>query len=98
MKKKKLKNLSVTAFIISILPLATFIPVLFDITLTEQVRSIWAGVNIFSILIGLILSIICTKNRESRSAINIVSTFISSFWVFLMGGIVILAQFTGFVQ
>ena len=98
MENKKLQKLSVTALIISVLPLATFVPILFNITLTDGVRSVWAGVNILSVFVGLILSIICVKSRESRSVVNIVSTIISSFWVLLMGGIVVLALFLNFLQ
>lgn len=65
---------------------------------TATVRSAWAGVNIFCIFVGLIISVICVKNRDSRNVINIISTTISSFWVLLMGGIVVLALFIGFVQ
>ena len=98
MENKKLQKLSVAALIISILPLMTFIPVLFNITLTDGVRSVWAGVNILSVFVGLILSVICVKSRDSRNVVNIVSTIISSFWVLLMGGIVVLALFISFVQ
>ena len=65
---------------------------------TATVRSAWAGVNIFCIFVGLIISVICVKNRDSRNVINIISTTISSFWVLLMGGIIVLALFIGFVQ
>ena len=98
MENKKLQKLSAAALIISILPLMTFIPVLLHITLTDGVRSIWAGANILSVFAGLILSIICVKSRDSRSVINIVSTIISSFWVLLMGGIIALALFISIVQ
>ncbi len=98
MENKKLQKLSVAALIISILPLMTFIPVLLHITLTDGVRSIWAGANILSVFAGLILSIICVKNRESRNVVNIISTIISSFWGLLMGGMVVLALFISFVQ
>lgn len=97
-ENKKFQKLSIAALVISIIPLATFIPVLLHITLTDAIRSVWAGINIFSVLAGLIVSIICIKNRESRSAINIVSTIISSFWLFLMVGIVVLALFINFMQ
>ena len=53
--------------------------------------------NIFCIFVGLIISVICVKNRDSRNVINIISTTISSFWVLLMGGIVVLVLFIGFV-
>lgn len=98
MENKKYQKLSVAALIISILPLMTFIPVLLNITLTNGVRSIWVGTNIFSVFAGLMISIICVKNRESRNAVNIISTIISSFWVLLMCGMVALALFISFVQ
>ena len=98
MENKKLQKLSVAALVISILPLMTFIPVLFNITLTDGVRSVWAGGNILSVFVGLILSVICVKSRDSRNVVNIVSTIISSFWVLLMGGMVVLALFISFVQ
>lgn len=98
MENKRLQKLSVATLIISVLPLATFIPILFHITLTDGVRSIWAGVNIFSVFVGLILSIICVKSRDSRNMVNIISTIISSLWVLLMGGIIALALFINFVQ
>lgn len=98
MENKRLQKLSIAALIISVLPLATFIPVLLNMTLTDGVRSMWAGVNILSVFVGLILSIVCVKNRDSRSVINIVSTIISSFWVLLMGGIIALALFISIVQ
>ena len=98
MEKKKFQKLSIAALIISIFQLMTFIPVLFHITLTDGVRSVWAGINIVSVFTGLILSITCIKNSDSRSAINIISTIISSFWVLLMGGIIALALFISIVQ
>ena len=93
MNQKKFQKLSVVALIISLLP-----SVFLHITLTDGVRSAWAGVNIFCIFVGFIISVICVKNRDSRNVINIISTTISSFWVLLMGGIVVLALFIGFVQ
>ena len=98
MENKKLQKLSVAALIISVLPLATFIPVLFQITLTDGVRSVWAGLNILSVFTGVILSIICVKSRNSRSMVNIASTIISSFLVLLMGGIIALALFVSYMD
>lgn len=98
MENKRLQKLSMAALVISVLPLATFVPILFNMTLTDGVRSVWAGVNILSVFVGLILSIICVKSRDSRNVVNIISTIISSFWVLLMGGIVVLALFISFVQ
>ena len=48
--------------------------------------------------LGLILSVVCVRSRESRSIINIVSTAISAFGLLLMVGIVALAMFLTFVQ
>ena len=98
MENKKLQKTSIVALIISVLPLATFLPILLHITLTDNVRSVWAGVNILSVFAGLVLSIVCVKSRESRNAVNIISTIISSFWVLLMGGIIALALFINFLQ
>ena len=98
MDNKRLQKISVAALIISILPLAAFVPTLFNMVLTDIVRSIWAGVNIFSVFGGLVLSIICVKNRDSRSMINIISTIVSSSWIVLMCGIVILSLFINFMQ
>lgn len=98
MENKKLQKVSLTGLAVSFLPLATLIPVLLKITLPEGVHSIWAGANIAFVLAGLCLSIVCVRNRESRSAVNIASTIISIFWVLLMVGIVVLALFMNFLQ
>lgn len=98
MENRKLQKASLAALIFSVLPLATFIPVLLKITLPDGVRSIWAGANIVFVLVGLCLSIACARNRENRSIVNIASTIICIFWVLLMAGIVVLALFLNFVQ
>lgn len=98
MENKKLQKLSIIALIVSILPLATFVPTLFYMALSDGVRSILAGVNIFAAILGLVLSVICVKNRDSRSVINIISTVISGFWIVVMCGIVILSLFINFMQ
>ncbi len=98
METKKYQKLSVAALSISLLPLATFIPVLMKITLSDTVCSIWAGGNIVCVVLSLLLSVICVKSNESRSAINIASTVISSVWAVMMAGIVALALFINFVQ
>lgn len=98
MENKKLQKLTVAALVVSALPLATFIPTLLKITLSEGVRSIWAGANIVFVLVALCLSVICARSSESRSAVNIISTAISVFWVLIMAGIVIMALFLNFLQ
>ena len=91
MNRKTLKTLSTTAFAASLLPAAALIPVLLKITLTDGVRTVWAGANIVFILLGLLLSILCVRSKESRRAINMISLVISFLWLLLIGGIVGLA-------
>ena len=98
MENKKMRNLSMAALVISILPLATLVPTFLKITLSDGVRSIWAGANIVFVLAGVILSIICVRNRESRSAVNIISTVISVLWILMMVGIIVIALFISFMQ
>ena len=114
MEKKKLQSISIAALIVSILPLATLIPSFLHLSLSDGIRTVWAGANIVFVLLGirtvwaganivfvllgLILSVVCVRNRESRSVINIVSTAVSAFWLLLMVGIVALALFLSFVQ
>ena len=98
MEKKKLQSISIAALIVSILPLSTLIPSFLHLSLADGIRTVWAGANIVFVLLGLILSVVCVRNRESRSVINIVSTAISVFWLLLMVGIVALALFLSFVQ
>lgn len=98
MENKKLKILSMAALIVSVLPVATLIPVFMKITLSDGVRFIWANANIVFVLVGLLLSAICVRNKESRSTVNIISTAISALWLLMMIGIVALALFINFVQ
>ena len=98
MEKKKLQSVSIAALIVSILPLATLVPSFLHLSLSDGSRTVWAGANIVFVLLGLILSVVCVRNSESRSVINIVSTAISVFWLLLMVGIVTLALFLTFVQ
>ncbi len=95
---KNKKTLSKITLVISVLPLATLIPVFLKASLPEGVNTAWAGINIACVMIGLILSIICVRNNESRSFVNIASTVISVFWCLLMAGIVALGLFLTFMQ
>ena len=54
MENKKLKTLSMVALIVSILPLATLVPAFLKITLSDGVRTAWAGTNIAFVLLGLL--------------------------------------------
>lgn len=98
MENKKLKTLSLVSLIICIIPAATLIPVFLKITLPEGVSTVWAGVNIASAVVGLILSIVCVRNEESRSPVNIASTIVSAFWCLLVIGMLALALFLTFLQ
>lgn len=98
MENKKYKGLSLTALVFSVLPLATFIPVLLNVSLSDSVRTIWAGANIVSVMLGLIISVICVNNNESRSIVNILSVIVSAFWALLMLGMLALALVLNILQ
>ncbi len=95
---KKLQKLSLAALIVSLLPLATLVPVFLKITLPDGVRMVWAICNIVLALAGLLLSVICVKSEESRSIANILSTLVSVALVLMMLGIVALALVLNFLQ
>jgi len=95
---KKFQKLSLAALIVSLLPLAALVPVFLKITLPDGVRMVWAVCNIVLALAGLLLSVICVKSEESRSAVNIMSTVISVALVLMMLGIVTLALVLNFLQ
>ena len=95
---KKLQKLSLAALIVSLLPLATLVPVFLKITLPDGVRTVWAVCNIVLVLAGLSLSVIYVKSEESRSGVNIMSSVISVALVLMMLGIVALALVLNFLQ
>ena len=95
---KKLQKLSLAALIVSLLPLATLVPVFLKITLPDGVRTVWAICNIILATAGLLLSVICVKSEESRSAVNIMSSVISVALVLMMLGIVAHALVLNFLQ
>lgn len=98
MENKKLKSLSIMALIASFLPVATLVPAFLKITLSDGVRTVLTGLNIVFVLLGLLLSVICVRNKESRSIVNIISTVISVLWILMMVGIVGLALFVNSVR
>lgn len=93
---KMLQKLSLAALIVSLLPLATLVPVFLKITLPDGVRMVWAICNIVFALAGLLFSVICVKSEESRSAVNIMSTVISVALVLMMLGIIALRIFVAY--
>ena len=66
MEKKKFQSVSIAALIVSILPLVALAPSLLHLSLSDGVRTAWAGANIVFVLLGLILSVVCVRSRESR--------------------------------
>lgn len=95
---KKFEKLSLAALIVSLLPLATLVPVFLKITLPDGVRMAWAICNIVFALVGLLLSVICVKSEKSRSVVNVMSTVISVALVLMMLGIAALALVLNFLQ
>ncbi|MDE6456167.1 MAG: hypothetical protein K2L38_09750 [Dysosmobacter sp.] len=93
-----MQKLSLTALIVSLLPLATLVPVFLKITLPDGVRTVWAVCNIALALAGLLFSVICVKSEESWSIVNIMSTIISVVLVLMMLGIVALALVLNFLR
>ena len=55
---KKLQKLSLAALIVSLLPLATLVPVFLKITLPDGVRMVWAVCNIVLALVLMMLGIV----------------------------------------
>ena len=95
---KKLQKTSMVALAAGVFPLLTFIPVLLKITLPAGAGSIWAGANLMAVLTGLCLSIVCVKNKKSRSGINITSLLLNVGWVLMMAGIIMVALLINFLQ
>lgn len=63
MEKKKFQSVSIAALIVSIIPLAALAPSLLHLSLSDGVRTAWAGANIVFVLLGLILSVVCVRSR-----------------------------------
>ena len=95
---KKFQKLSLAALIISLLPLTALVPMFLKITLPDGVHMVWAICNIVLALAGFLLSVICVKSEESRSAVNIMSTVIGMALVLMMLGIVALALILNVLQ
>ena len=98
MEKKKYQSISIAALVMSILPLAALVPSFLHLSLSDGVRTAWAGANIVFVVLGLIIWVVCVRCWESRCIIHIVSTAIFVFWLLLMVGIVALALVLTFVQ
>ena len=66
MEKKKYQSISIAALVMSILPLAALAPSFLHLSLSDGVRTAWAGANIVFVLLGLILSVVCVRSKESH--------------------------------
>ena len=95
---KKLQKLSLAALIVSLLPLATFVPVFLKITLPDGVRMVWAICNIVLALAGLLLSVICVKIEECPRAVNTMSTVCSGALVLMILGLLALRIFVAYLE
>lgn len=96
--KTRLQKTSIAALVLSLLPLATFIPILAKLTLPAAVQTIWAAINIVCVVAAFILSVVCVKDKETRSAINVVSMIISVILclnIAEIGAVALLANFLG---
>lgn len=96
MEKKTHPSIRIAALVLSVLPLAALLPSLLRLSLPDGVRTAWAIANAVFVLLGLLLSALCVRRREGRSAICIVSTAMSAFWALLMAAIAALALFRTF--
>lgn len=94
MQKKERKGLSVAALVLNALPLATLIPSICNIALSDRIRFVWASVNMICVVSGLLLSIICVCKSSSRSTISIISAVLSVLWLLMIAGILAVALFT----
>ena len=54
--------------------------------------------SLTALIVSLLLSVICVKSEESRSAVNITSTIVSVLLVLMMLGIVALALVMNFLR
>ena len=79
MEKKKLQSVSIAALIVSILPLAALAPSLLHLSLSDGVRTAWAGANIVFVLLGLILSVVCVRAGKA-AALSILYQLQSAFF------------------
>ena len=52
MEKKKLQSISIAALFVSILPLAALVPSFLHLSLSDGIRTVWAGANIVFVLLG----------------------------------------------
>ncbi|WP_289183262.1 hypothetical protein [uncultured Dubosiella sp.] len=82
---------SLAVLLVSLLPLATLIPVALKIRLPENVRMIWSICNIVLILTGLLLSGIAMKQKKSRDPILILALLTSIVLLLMVLGIVALS-------
>ena len=66
MERKKLQSVSIAALIVSILPLAALAPSFLHLSLSDRVRTAWAGANIVFVLLGLIGGMCAEQGKPQR--------------------------------
>ena len=71
---------------------------MFNISLISGAQTAIAGANIICTLMGFVLSIICVRKKETRNAVNIISTIVSALWLLLIVGVSVFALFLTFVK
>lgn len=98
MKQNKGKVLSVSAFIVNLIPFSALIPAILQITVSNTVRHLWAILNILLVAIGAILSLRCILNKDKRNIYAVTSTILTGIWLTLIIGTLTLAMFINLTQ
>lgn len=96
MKRSIAMGCSVTALICSVFPMFSYLLAVLRIVLTPELQTALAGANILCTLLGLGLSLVCIKSRETRSVVNIFSAVLCSFWILMIVGFLALALVLSF--
>lgn len=98
MKQETSQKLSIVALVFSLFPAISYVLPVFKISLADGAQAAMAAANILCSLVGFALSIICVKSKETRNAVNIISTIICVLWLLLIVGFGVLALFLTFVK
>lgn len=78
--------------------MVSYVLPMFKISLISGAQTAIAGANIICTLMGFVLSIICVRKKETRNAVNIISTIVSALWLLLIVGVSVFALFLTFVK
>lgn len=91
MSENKTNKSSVLALLFALLPLTTIIINTLNIRLKGQNQMLVAVFNLFCVGIGLALSIINYKDKSRKNSLNTISLLLSTFWLILILGPIIIA-------